>query len=373
MSGHIRRRGRETWELKFEGPRDPHGRRKIQYAAFRGTKRAAQARLVELIAAVGKGSYVEPSKTAVAEFVRERIGQWEASQTITARTAQRYRQLLENQITPHIGSRPLQRLTRLDLEGWHAALRNAGLAPRTIGHSHRLLGKALSDAERDGAVVKNVCRLQKAPKVADSEMAIVRDVPTFIAKIKGERLYVPAILAITTGMRLGEILALTDRRVDLDAKTIEVRVALEETRAKGIVLKPPKSKAGRRTLTLPDIAVEALREHRKQLLETRVMLGLGRLAPDDLLFTNLKGGPFRPSTISSEWGDLAERIGMPEITFHALRHSHASQLIASGVDIVTISKRLGHAKPSVTLAVYAHMFHTDDSKAAAAINASLRG
>jgi integrase len=70
-------------------------------------------------------------------------------------------------------------------------------------------------------------------------------------------------------------------------------------------------------------------------------------------------------------GDLAERIGIPDITFHALRHTHASQLIAGNVDIVTISKRLGHARPSVTLAIYAHMFHTDDSKAAAAINATL--
>jgi integrase len=77
--------------------------------------------------------------------------------------------------------------------------------------------------------------------------------------------------------------------------------------------------------------------------------------------------------VSSEWGDIAARLDMPEITFHGLRHTHASQLIAAGIDIVTISKRLGHAKPSVTLAIYAHMFNTDDSKAAAAINAALAG
>ena len=70
-------------------------------------------------------------------------------------------------------------------------------------------------------------------------------------------------------------------------------------------------------------------------------------------------------------GEVAERIGMPEITFHSLRHSHASQLISSGVDIMTISRRLGHAKPSVTLAIYAHMFSSDDRKAAAVINAAL--
>jgi len=202
----------------------------------------------------------------------------------------------------------------------------------------------------------------------------VQDVPGFVSRLReaAGRLYVPAILALFTGMRLGEVLALRERSFKLDKGAIEVREALEETGAYGIRFKSAKTNAGRRDITLPDIALEALREHRKQLLETRLLLGQGRLASDDLLFANLEGGPLRPSAISSDWGDVAERLGMPEITFHGLRHTHASQLIASNVDIVTISKRLGHAKPSVTLAIYAHMFHTDDSKAAAAINAVLR-
>jgi integrase len=93
-----------------------------------------------------------------------------------------------------------------------------------------------------------------------------------------------------------------------------------------------------------------------------MQLGAGRLPDDALLFSNLEGNPLQPSNVSSDWGELAERIGVPEVTFHGLRHTHASQLIASGVDLVTISKRLGHAKPSVTLAIYAHMFTTDDSR-----------
>jgi integrase len=184
-------------------------------------------------------------------------------------------------------------------------------------------------------------------------------------------LYAPAIVALFTGMRLGEVLALREGRVDLDKGVIEVREALEETKTYGVRFKTAKTKAGRRNVTLPTIAVEALRDHRKHLLETRLLLGQGRPAPDDLLFANLDGRPPRPSAVSSDWGDLAERIGIPDITFHALRHTHASQLIAGNVDIVTIGKRLGHARPSVTLAIYAHMFHTDDSKAAAAINAAL--
>jgi integrase len=220
-------------------------------------------------------------------------------------------------------------------------------------------------------VIKNICKVQKAPKVAEQEMVIVQDVPGLVDKLRGSRLYVQAVVALFTGMRLGEILALREQRVNLESGVIEVREALEETQAHGIRFKAAKTKAGRRNITLPTFVVEALREHRRELLEIRMKLGIGKLKPEDLLFGNLEGRPLRPSTVSSDWGEVAERIGVPEITFHALRHTHASQLIANGVDIVTISKRLGHAKPNVTLAIYAHMFTTDDSKAAAAINAAL--
>jgi integrase len=180
-------------------------------------------------------------------------------------------------------------------------------------------------------------------------MVIVQDVLGFIAKIRGSRRYVEALLALVTGMRLGEVLALRDRSVDLDKKIIYIREALEETKAHGVRIKSPKTKAGRRDITLPDIAVEALSEHRRQLLEARMKLGIGKLPQDALLFANLEGGLLRPGNVSSDWGEIAADIGMPEITFHGLRHTHASQLIAEGVDIVTISKRLGHAKPSLLL------------------------
>jgi len=373
MKGHIRQRGKRSFELKFDAGRGPAtGKRKVQYHSFKGTKREAQVKLAELIASVGKGAYVEPHKVAIADFVRARVDRWEAAGAISARTAQRYRQLLEHQIAPHLGAKPLQKLTRLDVEEWHTTLRHGGLASRTIGHAHRMLSKALGDAERDGAVVKNVCKLQKAPRVTEREMVIVQDVAGLVDKLRGERLHALAMVALFTGMRLGEVLALRWNRVDLEGGVIMVREALEPTKAHGIRFKAPKSKAGRRDITLPDTLVDALREHRRAVLELQMKLGAGHLPDDALLFSNLEGTPLQPSNVSSDWGDLAERIGAPGVTFHGLRHTHASQLIASGVDIVTISKRLGHAKPSVTLAIYAHMFHTDDSKAANAINAALR-
>jgi integrase len=242
MTGHIRRRGERSWELKFDGERDPvTGGRNTQYVSFKGTKSEAKAKLIELLAAVDKGSYVEPSKLVVGKFVQARIEQWEAAGNITARTAQRYRQLLNNQIEPHLGAKLLQKLTPLGVEAWHTTLSKGGLAARTIGHAHRVLSKALTDAEKDGAVARNVCKLQRAPKVPETEMVIVQDVPAFLTKIAGARLRTLGVVALCTGMRLGEILALRDRYVDLDGKVIEVREALEETKAKGITFKTRRS------------------------------------------------------------------------------------------------------------------------------------
>jgi integrase len=202
-------------------------------------------------------------------------------------------------------------------------------------------------------------------------MVIVQDVPGFIELLRernhGRQLIVPAMVSLFTGMRLGEMLALRWGRVDLDRKIIEVREALEETKAYGIRFKAPKSKAGRRDITLPDLLLETLRDFRKEQLELRVKLGAGRLADDGLLFAGIDGELPSQKRSSKAWGELAAQMKI-----HALRHTHASQLIDMGVDIVTISKRLGHSKPDITLRIYAHLFRKDDGKAAAAINAVLR-
>ena len=194
---------------------------------------------------------------------------------------------------------------------------------------------------------RNVAKLQAPPKVQVGEMAILD--PDGIAKLipdlRGHLIYPTAILALFTGMRLGEILALRWLNVDLDAKLIRVREALEETKAYGLRFKSPKSKAGRRDIGLPEIVVDALRDHRRQQLELRMALGAGKPSADALVFPDLEDGPQAPSNVSRAWGLVAADLGMPEITLHGLRHTHASQLIEAGVDIVTISKRLGHASP----------------------------
>jgi integrase len=380
MSGHVRRRGERSWELKYESGTDARTSKRVtHYQSFKGSKREAQVKLTELLASVAKGSHVDPNKITVAEFVRARIDHWEASGNIGTRSAERYRQLAANQIEPYLGAMVLQKLRPLHIEEWHANLRTkgradgkGGVAPRTIGHAHRLLSQAISDAAENELVVRNVVQTKSAPKVPNDEMIIVQDVAAFIEKMKPRPRYYPTgMVSLFTGMRLSEVLALRWSRIDLERKTIKVLESIEVTKSHGLRFKAPKTTAGRRTITLPDFLVDVLREHRKSQLESRLKLGLGKLQDGDLLFADLEGAALHPYHFGTLWSECAARVGFPGITFHALRHTHASQLIDAGVDIVTISKRLGHATPTVTLNTYAHLFRKDDGKAAAAINAAL--
>src|SRR5262249_39514322 len=156
------------------------GQRKRRWHSFAGTKRQAQVKCAELVAAAGKGDYIEPSKATVADFMRARVDQWEAAGDISPRTAQRYRQLVEHQIAPHLGARVQRKLRPLDIEAWHTALR-ATVSARTIGQAHRVLSKALRDAAKNDLVTRNVCKEQPAPRLEGSEIAIVRDVPALAA------------------------------------------------------------------------------------------------------------------------------------------------------------------------------------------------
>lgn len=396
MKGTITRRGRNSWRLKYDLPRGADGRRRTRFETVRGDKKAAQRRLHELLNAVDKGTYVERSRVTVAEHVRARIDQWEKSGAIGAKTGERYRELAEGQIVPHLGHIGIQELKAIDIERWHTTLRTSGrkvrppkagkpakqqppgLSLHTIRGAHRVLSKALREAVRFDLAFRNPAGAegQTAPRMAGAEEVEIigaDKLPDVIDQLRGRAIYPKAITALFTGLRRGELLALRWANVDLEEKVIRVREALEETKAHGVRVKAAKTRAGRRDVTLPDIVVEVLREHRRAQLEQRMALGAGRLPEEALCFPATDGGPQSPRNFSGDWREVAASIGLAGVSLHALRHSHASMLIDSGIDVVTISKRLGHASPAITLAIYAHQFAARDNKSAAAINAALAG
>jgi integrase len=382
--GHIRKRGKTSWELKFDAPRDD-GQRRTAYHNFKGSKREAQRELARLRTQAADGGHIEPSRLTVGAFILERLTHWQTSRAITPRTAQGYSELITGQILPFLGSTTLQKLSTRDIETWHTALmregrrkRNGepdgGVSARTVGHAHRLLRKALGEAHKHGLVLKNVCTIVRPPKVKAEEVRILTpaQVDALPAQLHGHPLEAPVIVATFCGLRRGEILALRWRNVDLEEETIKVRESLEETKAGGLRFKPPKSAAGVRDVKLPAIVTDVLVAHRKRLLERRLALGQGKLSGDDLVFPLWDGRPQSPNAFSAAWSKLARELGIG-CSFHSLRHTHVSQLIDMGVDVVTIARRLGHSSPAITLSAYAHLYRKDDSKAAAAINAAMGG
>jgi integrase len=375
MKGHIRQRSPGSFELKYEVERDASGKRQVAYRSFKGTKRAAQTELARLVTAVDAGAHVAKAKISVGAYVAERIEQWEALGRITAKTAERYRELLQNQITPFIGQLALQALKAADIEKWHATLRvsgrkdgQGGLSAVTVRHAHRLLSKALREAQRFDLTARNAASLISAPQAPHREVEILTadQVRAVVTGLKGRAIYPKAILALFCGLRRGEILALRWR--DLVGKSLAVRESIEETQEGGLVFKAPKSRAGVREIPLPDVVVGALDDYRRQQLEQRLALGLGRPTGDVLVFSRPDGGPQSPHTLTSDWRKAAASLGLGDVTFHALRHTCASMLIDAGVDIVRVSKRLGHATPVVTLGVYSHLFSQRDDKSAQAVN-----
>ena len=184
-------------------------------------------------------------------------------------------------------------------------------------------------------------------------------------------IYPQVLVLLATGMRRGELMGLQWGDLDLEAGKVRIERAIEKTKARGLRLKPPKTKHGRRTITLPAGAVAVLRQHRKAQLELRLALGIGRLPDDAFVFGDIDGKPRDPDRITQDWKRFSAAKGLPRVTLHALRHSHASALIASGTDPVTVSRRLGHGSPVVTMSVYAHLFDRTDEAAAQSIDTVL--
>src|SRR5262249_24389311 len=260
MRGHIRRRGRNSWEIKFDVA-PVNGKRQTRTQTFRGALREAKDELARQLAQVADGGFVHPCRMTVAEYLRTRLQIWRTKGTVGRKAAERYQQLIENQIVPFIGSRLVQKLTSEEVETWHTKLLtegrrdgSGGIATRTVRDAHSVFRKALREALKHGLVSKNVCTLQPPPAVVSKEMHILtpEQVAGFTALLDGHEFAAVAVTALFTGMRRGEVLGLDWGHVDLDAKLIKVRKSLEETDEGGLQLKPPKTKGSIRDIKLPD-------------------------------------------------------------------------------------------------------------------------
>jgi integrase len=366
MRGSITRRGKRSWRLKYDV--QTAGPRQTRYVTLYGTRAQAQAEAAKIMAAVATGAHVDPSTETVAQFVERWLRDW-ADDNVSNKTWTRYAQLLRKHLCGRLGSLPIQKLKPADLQALYAAMARAGLADRTRLHVHRVVSTMLKHATQWGVVARNVATMVDAPRVKAQEIEILspNQVAGVLEALRGKPSYPIVALMLGTGLRRSEALALRWQDVDLDGGSLRVEQALEQTQRRGLVFKAPKTRHGRRTVTLAPSTVAVLREHWRAQQEQRLFFGLGKAPEDTLVFASWDGSPYLPSTLTLQW----RRAGL-KATLHSLRHTHASTLIAAGLDVLTISRRLGHGSPAITLNVYGHLFKPDD-RAAAIMEAALTG
>ena len=367
--GTLQERSPGNWRLRY---RTADGKRHT--ATVSGSRTEAQRELRRLLKSIDDNVFVAPDRATVAEFLERWDRDW-AANNISAKTRERYQELIRKQVVPHIGALPLQKLRPIVLTELYARLLRVGrddgtgLAARTVGHVHRLLHRAFGHAAQWDVIQTNVASLVRPPRVAAIEIEIIKEdqIRTVLEKLRGRAIYPIVALALASGLRRGELLALRWHDVDLDGARLRVERSLEQTKA-GLKFKSPKTKHGRRSITLPASMVAELRAHRSAQQQQRLALGLGKAPDDALVFATWDGNARSPNALTKEWSVQMAAAGL-NVTLHALRHTHVSSLIAAGVDILTISRRLGHASPTITLGVYGHLFSNTDDRAAQVMEA----
>lgn len=363
MRGHIRPQGERSWAVVVDLGRDPlTGKRRRKWHTVRGTKRDADRALTKILAEVDANTYAEPSKLTLGEYLQRWLRDYAQPKT-AVKTRERYTEIIDLHLVPALGHVRLSKLQPIHLQQYYAEAlqagrkdgRPGGLSAQTVLHHHRLLHKALETAVRWQLIGRNVADAVEPPRPERHEMkALTEDeITRLLGAARGHWLYVPILLAVTTGLREGEILGLRWQDVDHQAGTLAVRQVLQRT-DNGLIFKEPKTQKSRRSVTLPAFVVEFLRRHREEQAALKDQLET-EYQEYGLVCPRADGRPRCPTTVIPSLTAILSRAGLPRVRFHDLRHTHASLLLSQGVHPKVVSERLGHSTISITLDTYSHV------------------
>jgi integrase len=330
-----------------------NGRRQRKQLYAR-TQKEAYEKLFAARRMVDDGLSLPPERLTLGHFLNDWLRDVASGKRPS--TYIRYEQLLRLHVLPALGSRPIGRVNPKELSALYAAKRRTGLSPASIERVHSALHRALADAVRWGLMPRNICDLVKparAPKY-EARTFSIEEAQRFIAAAENDPLRALYLLAISTGMREGELLALKWQDLDLDARRLEVRRSIRRISGTGFVEFEPKSVRGRRLVVLSSIAADALRQHRVTQAEER--LRAPAWDDQDRVFPNQVGRPVEPGNLRNRhFYPLLVRAELPHIRFHDLRHSAATLLLAMGVHLKIVQEMLGHSTITVTADLYSHV------------------
>lgn len=359
--GSITRRTDGRWEARLTLA---DGRRKSFYGK---TRNEVQRKLAQAQHDIISGLPIVADNQTLAQY----LDSWleTAKHRLKASAYRRYRTNLQYHILPALGRTRLSKLTAQQVQIFYTEKLSTGLSASTVLNLHTVLHSALKEAVQLGLVQRNVTDMVQKPRRRRTKTVTLTEsqVQTFLSTIRGDRFEALYVLALSTGMREGELLGLSWGDIDLARATLEITVSLQESDGPvRRVLDEPKTPHSRRRISLSKTAVHALLRHRERQERER---DRGRELRDpsfDLVFPNLLGRPLHPSyLLRKRFRPLLKKSGLPSIRFHDLRHTAATLLLRRGVNPKIVSEMLGHANISITLDIYSHV--TPDMQQAAAV------
>lgn len=354
MRGSIQKREGKRgvrWTAIYDDPLITE-KRKQRRATFR-TRREAEAHLTKVMHQSQTGSYVEPTKTTVGEYLRHWLTIIEP--TVKPSTYDRYSRVCEKVITPSIGGVMLSKLRPQHIQSLYSECLESGLSVTTVALYHGILHRALKQAVKWQMIPVNPSEAVDAPRPRSPEMTTwtASEAGRFLAYVEDDPLAALWRLAVLTGMRRGELLALRWDDVDLERGAVTVRRTI--TRGKdGVVFVEPKTVAGKRTIDIDVQTINALKAHRRDQSERRLQLGPAWNSTD-LVFDRGTGEHLHPNIVSRRFPVLCKHAGVTTIRLHDVRHTAATLMLASGEYPKLVQQRLGHADISMTLGRYGHV------------------
>jgi len=379
MSGYIRKRSDGSWTIEASAGFDPvSGRRQRTYRTIRGTKKEATRALAALVAQIDNGTDLEPGRVKYAQLAERWLSH--AGTRVRATTLTRYEQLLRLHVIPRIGALPLARLRPAHLQWVIDAMVEAGQSPRSIIQAYRVVSSSLRQARRWQLIATNPAEAIQPPRASRPNLQIpdAADLSRLLNASEGSVYEVPLTLAVASGLRRGELLALRWRDVDLDTGRITVNASLQwhkrrqrdGSSTKELVLVEPKTDRARRGISLPRFGLEALKAHRRAQNERRLALGEAWI-DKGFVFDRGDGRPIEPDTFGHAFVRIASKAGLKGVRLHDVRHGYASTLLHQGVHPKVASEALGHASVAFTLDIYSHVVPGLQEAAAQALDDAL--
>ncbi|RNB79034.1 site-specific integrase [Brevibacillus panacihumi] len=355
MRGTVQKKGNKWYAVLYTGKDELTGKWNRKWFSGFKTKKEAEKFLAEKVSEVAQGRYTEPSKETFGEYLET----WLEDKKLQVRpsTWKTYDWLARCYVIPQLGKMEISKIKPAALQKFYHQLQNRDepLSARTVIQVHLLIKASLDRAVKWGMIPNNPTGAVDPPRYRKKEMEIWTEdeVRKFLEAAESHRLFGAFHLAVSTGMRMGEILGLRWSDIDFTKRSLSISQALA-IGEKGYVLQEPKTKSGKRSIALSQSSMIVLEKHkRKQAAEK---LRAGSIYRDQgLVFASTVGTPINSRNFARVYYNLRKKADVTPINFHSIRHTHASLMLKQGVHPKVVSERLGHSNISITLDTYSHV------------------